>query len=304
MFASSITVYYPVSDPMFQLAGLFTSRYPGHVILLGERKVALATCFDALAARGFHIYADAPDAFACLLPDAAKPLDRQNLKELTAPFLAWVHLAGDWSDAFWAQVAAVARETPVACISLGQRNGRGSAGRNRPVMGTAAFSIPFSGRTICSALDIIPTLAPALSVPMSAGDGHDLAWLDRETVSAFFAEDWRGGFMSVSQDQSRLVCLMDPLTLPAGLVRLCRLFGRGRKARRRRITLWDAKGYVQAASRFRLHPVAHTVLDTGQRKSDARERKHLMGLLEAHLARYSHSPDDAVMNRLQDLGYV
>jgi len=63
-------------------------------------------------------------------------------------------------------------------------------------------------------------------------------------------------------------------------------------------TIWDARALVETAARARLTPLRR--IGVPQRA----EALQLLGLLEAHLARYARATDREVMGRLKDLGYL
>jgi hypothetical protein len=295
---SKVLLHVPAAETEAQAASLLCGLYPGRIVLAGERNVRSHTFLEAFARQGIPVYADVPPAFSFLLPETVRDLTPDMIGTLTTPHVAWLHRRGRVPHNLWAKAAYRADRATVACVTFARGRGRYALSRQR---GSGHFSFPLREAGVASILDISPTVAGVLGASLPLGDGVDLSWEEDRADRPFFGEDWLHADASVTQGGYTLTCHLADRPIPWAAAQALWWFGIGPRGRRAARTIWDARRLVEAASRLRPVPVA-LVRSPGSRGGTDRQR--LLGLLEAHLARYTGRGEAEVLERLRDLGYL
>lgn len=286
-------LHLPAPDLEANAAALLTALFPGRAILAGHGELAARTFLDLLARHGFAVYARVPPDLAFLLPEGARPFEPDAPR--AHPCCVWLHVRGDMPPDALAAVQRAAQEFPAAFVPLAPRADASMWDETRYRVRMRS-SHPFAESDTAALLDFFPSIGAWLQVPLHMGDGANLAWGQTAPDRAFFGEDWRRGVVHVTQSGATLICGMGRRRVPPIARTLMRLWGRWRTPASR--TIWDARALVETAARARLTPLRRTAVP---RREDALP---LMGLLEAHLARYARTADREVMGRLKDLGYL
>jgi len=285
-------LHLPAPDPEANAAALLTALYPGRALLAGRGDLPARTFLDLLARQEFALYASVPPDLAFLLPEGARPFEPSAPRR--HPCCVWLHARGEIPRDALEAAHRAAQDSPVAFVPLAPAPSAAEWEEERYRV-CMRCSRPFPAGD-AALIDFFPSIGSWLQVPLHQGDGANLAWEPAALDRAFFGEDWRRGVVRVTRNGATLVCGLGRRRAPPGVGALMRFLGAWRTPAYR--TIWDARALVETAARARLTPLRR--IGVPQRA----EALQLLGLLEAHLARYARATDREVMGRLKDLGYL
>ena len=287
---SEVELRLPGGDIEANLLSLFTSLYPGRLLPLGRNAARERSHLRILAERGFHIYADAPERFAYLLPAGIGI--RSPAETSKEPWAAWIHLEKESGKIPPHPLGELQKNVRKAFAFLPEAFGEGDAA---PRWGKVFLSFETGKAKTISVLDLFPLLAGTGENDLPAGDGSPSGGRVEDQGRVFFCEEWREGIFSIARGNKEVTAAFTPGRTPSFLRRLIMLF---RVRQDPPGTLWDAAGELEAPRGRKLSTTYRS------ENLSSREEVELLSLLENHLAAYDRRRDEQVLERLRDLGYL